>query len=666
MNCEIEPPNIEQSEYISRVVKTLEDITTPTLTHANVCRVDKLEENVLISTRWNQKNYKLEKNDSFNILYKYSKTDGSLRKISTPVLSVEVPLLESWSSSLRYRAVVKKHKAESSSKDEYVLEIWSHTGREKVINLSSFNLHGMVHGDNIFGRLVWSSDDTKLLYVAEKRKEEKCGFFEESSNADDGTTTSLSGNKYEYVDNWGEQLQHVSNTVICVMSVADEKVKVLEGISSSLCPFQPCFGPDDAIVFAALQTTPYRHGLIYCRNRQSGIYSIKSDDKTSLVDISQSVGASADYNPQINGDRSKMVFVRYTLSGKGDPHTSNNLLMIHDFASSTTSLLQDFIVYNGEKFPLYTKDDASYNIWLPDDKRIAIMTYVEGIKKVCIIDTTNGRINSLIDCTSLFGVHDDLVLTSNHKLSAAHPTFTLIDCKGVDPKIVQEELDDDREFETGKIIDEHGLVSHFVLPNHEDDPSKNDRNRSYPLIVQPHGGPHSMFTDDYQQNVRLFSSLGYAVLLVNYRGSIGFSKTSLTSLLGRVGDQDVKDVHNVVNKFLRMYKGSVDKRNIFAIGGSHGGFIVAHLIGQFPQFYRAACLRNPGVEIFSKMVCSDIPDWGYVETGLEYDPSAVPTEDEVSSMVSKSPMQYAKYVTAPVLLCIGGMGLESKIKLLVE
>ena len=45
-----------------------------------------------------------------------------------------------------------------------------------------------------------------------------------------------------------------------------------------------------------------------------------------------------------------------------------------------------------------------------------------------------------------------------------------------------------------------------------------------PLIAFPHGGPHSAFPADYMPNVVGFASLGYVVVMVNYRGSTGFGK----------------------------------------------------------------------------------------------------------------------------------------------
>ena len=43
-----------------------------------------------------------------------------------------------------------------------------------------------------------------------------------------------------------------------------------------------------------------------------------------------------------------------------------------------------------------------------------------------------------------------------------------------------------------------------------------------------------------------FTRLGYAVLYVNYRGSLGRGEEAVNSLPGHVGDVDVKDCHQVI------------------------------------------------------------------------------------------------------------------------
>lgn len=78
--------------------------------------------------------------------------------------------------------------------------------------------------------------------------------------------------------------------------------------------------------------------------------------------------------------------------------------------------------------------------------------------------------------------------------------------------------------------------------------------------------------------------LGFAVLFINYRGSIGLGKDYVESLLGNIGDADVKDIYNAVQS-----NPLWSNRKLLLYGGSHGGFLVTHLSGQYPvsiYFYR--------------------------------------------------------------------------------
>ena len=45
-----------------------------------------------------------------------------------------------------------------------------------------------------------------------------------------------------------------------------------------------------------------------------------------------------------------------------------------------------------------------------------------------------------------------------------------------------------------------------------------------------------------------------------------------------------------------------------------GGFLAGHCIGQHPELFKVAAMRNPCTNIASMVTATDIPDWCYVET----------------------------------------------------
>ncbi len=59
--------------------------------------------------------------------------------------------------------------------------------------------------------------------------------------------------------------------------------------------------------------------------------------------------------------------------------------------------------------------------------------------------------------------------------------------------------------------------------------------------------------------------------------------------------------------------GLVDPARVSIVGGSHGGFLTGHLLGQHPDLFRCGVMRNPVTNIAAMVGLSDIPDWCYVE-----------------------------------------------------
>lgn len=79
----------------------------------------------------------------------------------------------------------------------------------------------------------------------------------------------------------------------------------------------------------------------------------------------------------------------------------------------------------------------------------------------------------------------------------------------------------------------------------------------------------------------IFNTTGFAVLKVNYIGSLGSKKDETDELLGKIGKLDVEDCHEIVQQVLKSTP-CIDSEQIGLFGGSHGGFLSAHLSGQYP------------------------------------------------------------------------------------
>jgi dipeptidyl aminopeptidase/acylaminoacyl peptidase len=91
-----------------------------------------------------------------------------------------------------------------------------------------------------------------------------------------------------------------------------------------------------------------------------------------------------------------------------------------------------------------------------------------------------------------------------------------------------------------------------------------------PLIVFSHGGPTGCADPTFNLKIQYWTSRGFAVLDVNYRGSTGFGRAYRDSLQGQWG---VLDVHDCEKGALYLAeKGLVDKEHLFIRGGSAGGY----------------------------------------------------------------------------------------------
>lgn len=109
-----------------------------------------------------------------------------------------------------------------------------------------------------------------------------------------------------------------------------------------------------------------------------------------------------------------------------------------------------------------------------------------------------------------------------------------------------------------------------------------------PLIVLAHGGPTSAARSQLSLAQRFWTSRGFAVVDVNYRGSSGYGRAYRKKLDGQWGIADVQDCVAVARYLTK--RGDVDSKRLIIRGGSAGGFTVLSALALYDTFTAGASL----------------------------------------------------------------------------
>lgn len=110
-----------------------------------------------------------------------------------------------------------------------------------------------------------------------------------------------------------------------------------------------------------------------------------------------------------------------------------------------------------------------------------------------------------------------------------------------------------------------------------------------PLILYIHGGPTSQVAATYHDAAQFLATRGYALLMVNHRGSTGYGRVYMNKLRASWGIYDVEDAASGATHLAA--EGLADASKFVILGGSAGGFTVLQSLVEKPGFYKAGvCL----------------------------------------------------------------------------
>ena len=188
-------------------------------------------------------------------------------------------------------------------------------------------------------------------------------------------------------------------------------------------------------------------------------------------------------------------------------------------------------------------------------------------------------------------------------------------------------------------IDGEEIQGWYILPPNY------DSSKTYPLILEIHGGPNLAYGPVFTVELQRMAAEGYVVFYDNHRGSTGYGERFALLLQGKYSSEyDFSDHMSGVDALIE--KGIADPERLFITGGSAGGIASAYAIGLTNRF-KAAVVAKPVINWLSKVLTAD--------SGLYQIPFQFPGMpwDNVEHYWKRSPLSLVGNVTTPTMLITG-------------
>jgi len=163
-----------------------------------------------------------------------------------------------------------------------------------------------------------------------------------------------------------------------------------------------------------------------------------------------------------------------------------------------------------------------------------------------------------------------------------------------------------------------------------------------PLVVEIHGGPHTLYGWSPMWEWQVLAGAGIGVWAANPRGSQGYGEAFNAANFRDWGPGPMRDVLAGMDSLIAEDRADPDRLGV--TGGSYGGYLTSWIVGHTDRFRAAVTCRSVN-DLTSQMSTGDIagPGFGRIEFG------AAPWEDP-DFYREQSPLTYARNIRTPLLI----------------
>lgn len=181
-------------------------------------------------------------------------------------------------------------------------------------------------------------------------------------------------------------------------------------------------------------------------------------------------------------------------------------------------------------------------------------------------------------------------------------------------------------------------------------PPNFDPNRTYPLLVEIHGGPITNYGPNFSAELQLYATEGYVVFYPNARGSTSYGEEFGNLLYNDFSGGEYQDIMDGVNRLVEREYLSED--SLYVTGGSAGGTSTAWIVGKTDRF-QAAAVQKPVTNWISKTLAAD-NYYGYHDYRYPGQPWENPME-----YWDVSPVSLLGSMNTPTIVIVGGADLRT-------
>ncbi|HWM89272.1 MAG TPA: S9 family peptidase [Thermoanaerobaculia bacterium] len=457
------------------------------------------------------------------------------------------------------------------------------------------------------------------------------------------------GGFFRHWDTWSDGRRNHLFVAPLSGGKAGEPVDVTKGMEGD-APSRPfggteeyTFSPDGKALVFAMRLAGERN-LEEPWSTNFDLYEVPADGSRPPRNLTAS-NPAWDTQPAFSPDGKTLVYLAMRRPG----YESDRLrIMVRDLSSGSGGsggkpdrvLAEEWDRSAGEI--LFSRDGRTLYVAVADTGNVPLFA----------IDVASGQVRKLVAEGSVQGITlagDRIAFGLDHLRSPVEVHTVKPDGSGFAKitEVNREELADVQlgEAEQFKFEGANGDTVHAWMVK----PVGFQEGKKYPLAFIIHGGPQTSFHNQfhYRWNPQPYAGAGYAVVAVDFHGSVGYGQAFTDSINKDAGGKPLTDLQKGLAAALQRYPW-IDGSRACALGASYGGYMINWIASQWPDPFR--CLVNHDGILDERMMyyaTEEIwfPEWEH----------GAPQYEDPQAFEKFNPVNHVARWTKPMLVIHGSL-----------